>query len=195
MHGSLLDIVLLFGIMHINEQTFRVDKEETVKLDGTYEIVTVDNRMPWADLQENIVLHAKAVYHRGNVLKKTDVDIVDELIDLMIRYTHDKCADVDLDFTCRKTEQIRSGTVCPSIEDAFIYKNRQFTLYGRYIYGYENPFVTFQTFKENEPNEKITLPAVPFEERMATDHLNEYVYAFKITNLETDVLEAFALYS
>lgn len=180
--------------MLIKDQNFYIDTVEVVLLNGNYEVVTMENKAPWYDLMRNDDLNGKAVFRRGVVLKNFHVPDINELVQLLIRYTHDKCDDVELDFSVKYEEELRGAPKRQTREDCFQYKGRLFSLYGPYIYGYDK-YVSIQNVRKDRYEERFLLPALSVKERAENELLEELSYAMRIVNIDTDVLEAFGLYS
>lgn len=174
---------------------FQADDVEEFKLQGNYMIKRFKNTMNSDQLYTaagNInSYHAKLPFAVGNVLFNRDVPNIENLIKLIIYYTY---TDVVLDRpdtpkpVCIK--MIEGGSICPTKEDILEYNGQIFTLYGRYIYGHCERFVTFQ----NTSDENITFTLDAISYKSPDVGLGSHNYAFTIVDKNTKVLNAFGLH-
>jgi len=151
----------------------------------------------------------EAAYYAGNILYKTDDPKFIDYINLIIKATHsEELPENSTVVNYRKT--MRSGTIHPIKKDIYIYDNKKFTLYDRYIYGYDNNYVNFYEEKNEKEKEyeeeddkasslcenKIILSQINCEsfENDFKYYLSDYNYAFSIIDNTTNVLVAFGLY-
>lgn len=200
---------------------------ETFILDGEYAIKHQYVNKNRAVLESDECLeveHCKSVYRCGNILFKHNEPKIWEYIDLIIEATHNKKLPVSVDRSVRKRTQKIGGTICPTKDIIFAYDGKLFVLYGRYIYGYDNPYVRFVNQKpKNTESEKgsdveddddedyydveesdIELPASLSEDEIVLPTisykfkfefwLDDYNYSFAIIDAQTEVLLAFGLY-
>ncbi|BAO49442.1 hypothetical protein [Alphaentomopoxvirus acuprea] len=184
---------------------------EIANLDGEYAIQNITNdREDINNMEENRNLHCKLIFTCGNILYNTNTPDIDELIEIMIKYTYgDVEESLQLDYSCKQLDTMREGTICPSREVCFKYNNKIFILYGRYIFGYNNPFITFShnLFEEEEyiKLSKAYRKLIQYDKiSLIRQHLillpdvfdgQEYNYAFKILDANTEILDAFGLYT
>ncbi|AKN59011.1 hypothetical protein LO84_007 [Autographa californica multiple nucleopolyhedrovirus] len=190
---------------------------ELFLLNGSYSIlenyvnpVLLKNGNVDAALFKNIELEP-AAYYAGNILYKTDDPKFIDYINLIIKATHsEELPENSTVVNYRKT--MRSGTIHPIKKDIYIYDNKKFTLYDRYIYGYDNNYVNFYEEKNEKEKEyeeedrqikasslcenKIILSQINCEsfENDFKYYLSDYNYAFSIIDNTTNVLVAFGLY-
>lgn len=169
---------------------FKLDEDEEEIFDGDYKSKFIKNKhfkiIDLSEIEWNIP--CQIVYSKGRVMYKSNIEDPEvnifDLIDLFIKYTFDPCKDLDLDKSIAGNKQMRFGTICPTRKRLFVYKNREFTAYGRYIFGYDHGGVKIK-------NDKTT---VKFRNPPLDDECYEYVYSFMIRNHTTQVVEAFGLY-
>lgn len=195
--------------MYIDLGDFNLDNLEKIKLEGHYEIKTIEHKVEDESYYENWNINCQAVYVKGNVLIRTDTENIEDLIRIFIRYTSDPCDDLELDFSVKSAEQMKWGTICPTRKILFVYKSKVFVAYGRYIYGYDKDDVTFTRgsdtvdtdpdsdnscdeyiTRENKIENNLIILGTPKPD----DTCNEYVYSFMIYDKETEVVDAFGLY-
>ncbi|CAG9792928.1 unnamed protein product [Diatraea saccharalis] len=121
---------------------------DTFCLDGNYEIkcgypnsAALAENVDYDDFERAV--NCKAVFFYGNILYKSDEPKIWEYIDLMIETTYKTELSVPVDTSVETNIKLEGGTICPSIHTLFSYDGKLFTLYGRYIYGYDAPHVKF----------------------------------------------------
>lgn len=209
--------------MYIQAGIFNLNNEETIKLEGNYEIKTVEHEIK--DYYDNRNIPNHAVYVKGNILYRKDTDNIDEFINLFIRYTSDPCQDLDLDFSIKNVKICRSGTICPARRALFVYKNKVFVAYGRYIFGYDQGYViikrgtdeigdleadevdpNYEEGKDDDEWEDLDYEEYNIKEHKiendkiilgvpeSNDFCNEYVYSFLIYDKDTKVVDAFGMH-
>lgn len=195
--------------------------QHTFILDGEYTIKNqyVNKNRAVLESKEYLEVECcKGVFCLGNILYKNKEPKIWEYIDLMIEATHNK----------EKNDTIfqKMGKSCPSKEVKYAYDGKLFVLYGRYIYGYDDPYVRFvnekskkadceNCFDEDDDDEEdyydengcrkelpaslskdeIVLPTISYDLDSKLDfYLDSYNFSFSITDAQTQVLLAFALY-
>ncbi|XP_050508344.1 uncharacterized protein LOC126885684 isoform X1 [Diabrotica virgifera virgifera] len=177
------------GVIGVLNGTFKLDDVEEELFEGKYESKYVINKIHASIDRNNLEWNTKCpiIYTKGRVLYKTYVEDnlnIFDLVDVFIKYTYDPCKDLELDESISKTTIMKSGTICPGRSRLFIYKDREFIVYGRYIFGQGVNYVKFSSeskvFKFFNP---------PWDR-----DCEEYVYAFMIRNAKSNVLEAFGLF-
>lgn len=210
--------------MFVNTGVFALDENvEKIKLSGNYVIKEIENevKLDWSTEEENI--RNQLIYTKGNVLYRTDTEHIEGLIKLFIRYTHDPCKDLEahMDFSVKENTQMIGGTICPTKKVLFVYKSKIFVAYGRYIFGYDKPYVTFKRevpLTEDTEKSKNEDSTDDLEDLDSSDSdsdqykskienneiilavpkpepdLYEYVYSFMIYDPKENILDAYGLY-
>lgn len=131
---------------------------ETFILDGEYALkhqYLNKNRAVLSDFFD-MVENGKSVYRCGNILYKNNEPKIWHYIDLIIEATYNKNLSVNVDGSVRDRVQKIDGTICPTRDTIFAYDGKLFVLYGRYIYGYDDPYVRFvkeKVISENDFDE------------------------------------------
>lgn len=210
--------------MYIEPGSFKVDSGvEEVILNGNYNLKEINNEV---DVPEDLESHinCQMIYGKGNVFYRIDTENVEDLMKLFIKYTYDPCKDLEaeFDFTVKSEKVMASGTICPTKKVLFVYKNKVFVAYGRYIFGYDKDYVQFK--REIEENESSSSDEENINEdlwNLDCDYVEkfnsqikesvitnnkivlgvpklyghaEYVYSFMIYDRTNGVLDAFGLY-
>lgn len=84
--------------------------------------------------------HCKSEFNIGNILFNKDVPNIEDLIKLLIYFTYNAPP-----VKSTGKVQMRGGTICPTKETICEVEDKQFILYGRYIFGYDDPYVLFKS--------------------------------------------------
>ncbi|CAG9792929.1 unnamed protein product [Diatraea saccharalis] len=151
---------------------------DTFCLDGEYEIKCgYPNR---AALEEGVNLYSfesavdlKAVYMYGNILYKSDEPNIWDYLDLMIMATYKTKLPVPVNCNVEHSKKIEWGTICPTIHTLFSYDGKLFTLYGRYIYGYDAPYVRFlklDKLKKDHASSDTPKQGSMYSDKLKKDH-------------------------
>ncbi|CCU55905.1 unknown similar to AcMNPV orf7 [Choristoneura rosaceana entomopoxvirus 'L'] len=188
--------------MHELKSKYMIDSydSELVYLDGIYSNEIITNKLLYDEntdiykIDENPLLHAKSKYLIGNVLYRINTENIDELIEIIIRYTYDKCTDLNFDYSVYNKITMVGGTICPTKETCFKYKNKIFILYGRYIFGYDKDHVIFKNITSK--NKNIILSCYDEEKHGYNfkEYTSDHNFAFSIIDSETGIMDAFGLY-
>lgn len=177
-------IKIIETLEHYNDlnSNFSLDNNvETFFLKGNYNIYKYVNEDK--SEKDNVRhYHCKLVFSVGIVLFNNKVPNIEKLIKLLIYYTYNSPPVRGFE-----RKQMVGGTVCPTKEVIYEIGGKQFILYGRYIFGYNQRYVQFKSI--NNPRNKFKLAEIKQSERV-----NDYNYAFVIINKDTNILDAFGLY-
>ncbi|AKS25394.1 Clas51 [Clostera anastomosis granulovirus B] len=196
---------------------FVSESNELFNLDGVYALkfciqpIANHEQLAKVDYYVDNVWHCKLEFSCGYILYNVNEPDVMEKIGLVVDATYWTINLLPNGVNTDKT-QLKHGTICPTKETIFYYKQCQFNLYGRYIYGFDHAYTKFQRVTNvdtkwieedvDEDNTLIYSSGVYPEEPVLSDdtitvpcnfEANEHSYAFTIINSE-NVLVAFGLY-
>lgn len=170
---------------------YYADNLELFKLKGNYQIKRFKNRMSSNEIHyamKHLDYHLKLPFSVGNVLYNYEVPQIEFMIKLLMYYTY---TNVHHHFPNNIEYQripIENTWHNQSKEIILEYNRQLFTLYGRFIYGFRNRFVSLQNIRTSD---KLHLHEVPYGN---PDSMGENNFSFTITEKYTNVLNAFGLY-
>lgn len=196
--------------MNFSNQIFYINRNQgdKVLLNGHYKfLIEYERSREKYKYGDNVEYYdCKLSYNVANILYNADVPDVIGLIDMLIEATYYGPPE-EVDATVYDEEILDLGSMYTSVNTIFKYKDCTFFLFGRYLYGYDETYVEFDTkysTSESDVDENSTGESDKEEEepKMSEDSIvlpesrenfGEYNYAFSILD-DSNVLVAWGLY-